>query len=173
MHESVFRGSGELSLQALSLPHTWCCLGIPSKTALPPLNSLLFLLLEDTPMCVVTITSGESWGLRAQGPSTPPLMHHLSHCSLELSSSPPSGIVATLYGGPHIYTGFLLLSSCHKVDVSVKKPLVASGCEPFFLLLGVSRGDKHSQTPEKMFCLTRGSVMVRSGTAHPKVLKIC
>lgn len=25
-----------LSLQALSSPHTWCCLGVPSETALPP-----------------------------------------------------------------------------------------------------------------------------------------
>lgn len=36
MCESVFRGSGELSLQALSLPHMWCCLGIPSKLLCHP-----------------------------------------------------------------------------------------------------------------------------------------
>lgn len=45
--------------------------------------------------------------------------------------------------------------------------------ESIFLLPGGSRGDKHPQTPEKRFCLTRGNVMVRSGTAHPKVLKTC
>lgn len=59
-------------------------------------------------MCIVTIKSREiSWGVKAQGPSTPPPppMHHFSHrslaaLSLEMSSSPPSGIVAMLYGGP-------------------------------------------------------------------------
>lgn len=45
--------------------------------------------------------------------------------------------------------------------------------ESILLLLGISRGDKHPQTTEKMFCLTRGNVIVRSGTAHPEVLKIC
>lgn len=76
-----------LSLQALSSPRRWCCLGVSSETALPPPTApplagdfVPFLLLEDTPTCAVTITSGgSSWGLRAQGlspPPPPPPVHH-------------------------------------------------------------------------------------------------
>lgn len=92
-----------------------------------------------------------------------------------MTSSPSSGIVAML----HCTTIFALkipVFFCYPAVTewlwAFRSPCLSVG-ESIFLLLGVSRGDKHSQSPEKTFCLTRGNVMVRSGTAHPKLLKTC
>lgn len=153
--ESVFRGPGELSLQTLSLPHTWRCLRTSPKTAQSPHNSLpLFAAGGHTYVYFHHYKRGELLGRRTRGPSTPPpppLMHHFSHwslatLSLEMSNSPSSGIVATLQcmAAHHFCfdnTSFLLVPSCYRVVVGTQKPLVASG----WVYFSLARSFKGSQ----------------------------
>lgn len=61
---------------------------------------------------------------------------------------------------------FSFVTQLPQSSFGTQQPLAAS--ESLFLLPGAARGDNHSQSPAKTFYLTRGDVMVRSGTAHPK-----
>lgn len=137
MRESVFRGSGELSLQALNYPTHGALLGSPQKLLCHPLPTLFYSFYAAGGLTHVYCHHhkwGELLGARVRGPSTPPPTLHFSHCSLatlslELCSSPPSGTVDVLYGGTPFLLWKYLFSFITQLSQSGCGHSEASGCQ--------------------------------------------
>lgn len=187
MSESVFRGSGELFLQALSLPHTWYYLGIPSKTALPSPTLYPFCAAGGhTYVCCHHHKWGELLG--AEGTRSLHTTSTSTNASLQPLKpgylSPGDVLKPTLWGSSHavwrpsIFAFKILVFFCYLAVAEwlwAFKSFWSTVGESIFLLLGVSRGDKHSQTPEKMFLFDKrqcdGEEWNCSSQSSPNLLK--